>query len=488
MPRVARSGNRRGATRTWGQRLLLTLSTFLVVACLTTASALVYLHQQFQDLQRIAFEPGVLSATAGGSEPKNILLVGIDRAEGLEGDNPVLSGRNLSSLLTDTLIVLRIDPSTEQAALLSIPRDLYVPIAGAGHSRKINSAMSLGGPETLIETIKDSLGIPLHHYVQVDFLGFQRMVEAIGGVPVYFEHPVRDRNSGLAIYEPGCVTLNSQQALAYVRSRAFQFDDGGGWRGDGRNDYGRMERQQHFLQRSLKRAVSRGLRNPVTLNELITVGQRNVELDDKLSPGDILDIGLQFRSFNPDTLELYSLPTTEGRAGAADVLRLREDEAQDVLEVFRGTSGTLSFERVRIQVENGSGVTGQARQVAADLSDLGYTITSTSTAQELGQQRTTIRYAAGSEVAAVFLARFLAVEVEFELADDLRDADVSLVTGQDLSTVLREPRPEEEFTDILESLRSTSATPATPSAPTPPSPTTTTSTIDPLVAEAAAAC
>lgn len=486
MRRVARSGKSRGVTRTWGQRLLLTMSTFLVVACLTTASALVYLHQQFQDLQRIAFEPGVLTATTGNSEPKNILLVGIDRAEGLEGDSPVLAGRNLSSLLTDTLIVLRIDPRTEQAALLSIPRDLYVPIAGAGHSRKINSAMSLGGPETLIETIKDALGIPIHHYVQVDFLGFQRMVEAIGGVPIYFEHPARDRNSGLAIYEPGCITLNSQQALAYVRSRAFQVDDGGGWRGDGRNDYGRMERQQHFLQRSLKRAVSRGLRNPVTLNELITVGQRNVELDDLLSPGDILDIGLQFRSFNPDTLELYSLPTAEGRAGAADILRLREDEAQDVLEVFRGTAGTLSFERVRIKVENGSGVTGQAGRVAAELKDLGYTITSTSTAAELGQQRTTIRYSAGSEVAAVFLARFLTVDVEFEIADDLRDADVSLVTGEDFSTVLREPRPEDEFADILESLRSTTAMP--PSAPTAPVPTTTASTIDPLVAEAAAAC
>lgn len=461
----------------------------MAVACLTAAGALVYLHQQFSDLQRIAFRPGVLSDPDANQEAQNILLVGIDRAEGLDPDDPVRNDRLVGSLLTDTMMILRIDPATERAALLSVPRDLYAPIAGAGYSRKINAAMSIGGAPTLIQSIKDVLGIPIHHYVQVDFAGFQRMVESIGGVPVYFEHPVRDRNSGLAVYDPGCITLNADQALAYVRSRHFEYDPGTGWQGDGRNDYGRVERQQSFIQRALRRAVSRGLRNPVTLNQLIGVGQRNVELDDQLTTGDIVDIGMQFRSFNPDTLELYTLPTVEDTAGAAQILRLVEDDAQEVLEVFRGTAGALTFERVRVRVENGSGASGQAGEVAASLSDLGYTITGTGNAEDLARPTTSIRYTAGNEVAAVYLARFLTIDVTFELADELADADVALVTGQDFTTVLAEPRPEDEFLEILDELQPDAAEPGTgPAAPPATAATATTTTIDPAVAEAQAAC
>ncbi len=475
--------------RTWAQRALLACSTFLAVACLTAAVTLVYLHDQFQDLQRIAFDPGVLTSPDASQEAQNILLVGVDRAEGLDPDSPVRNDRIIGSLLTDTMMVLRIDPAAERAALLSVPRDLYAPIAGAGYSRKINAAMSIGGAPTLIQSIKDVLGIPIHHYVQVDFAGFQRMVEAIGGVPVYFPNPVRDRSSGLAIYEPGCITLNADQALAYVRARHLEEDRGDGWRGDGRNDYGRVERQQAFIQRALRRAVSRGLRNPVTLNQLISVGQRNVELDDQLTTGDLVDIGMQFRSFNPDTLELYTLPTVEDTAGAAAILRLVEDDAQDVLEVFRGTAGTLTFERIRVRVENGSGAAGQAGEVAASLSDLGYTITGTGNAEDLARPTTAIRYTAGNEVAAVYLARFIPGEVDFELVDELADADVALVTGQDFTTVLAAPRPEDEFLLILDELRPEApTTTAGGAAPVPTVVDATTTTVDPALAAAEAAC
>lgn len=487
---VPRARSRQVRARTWGQRLLLAFGTFLSVTCVTAAAGFVYLQRQFQDIQRIAFEPGVLSSATEGLEARNILLVGIDRAEGLDPDDPVRNDRNMESLLTDTMIILRIDPAEERAALLSIPRDLWVDIAGAGYKSRINSAMAIGGPDTLIETIKQEMGIPIHNFVQVDFVGFQRMVEAIGGVPIYFEHPARDRNSGLAVYEPGCINLDSNQALAYVRSRHYQFDDGSGWRSDGRNDYGRTERQQHFLQKALKRAVNRGLRNPVTMNELISVGQGNVELDDRLSTGDIYDIGMQFRSFNPDSLEQYSLPTSEGTVGIAQVLFLREDEAQSTLEVFRGTAGTLTFERIRVRVENGSGASGQAGEVGAALGQIGYTVTGTANAADLDTAGTTIRYAPGNEVAAVYLARFLPVEVDFVADDSISGADVVLVTGKDFTSVLDEPQAEEPFLEILEGLKEANGSTSTSSTSVPgtTAPEVTVTTIDPAVAAEMAAC
>ena len=90
-------------------------------------------------------------------------------------------------------MILRIDPESERAALLSLPRDLFVPIPGTGTSRRINIAVEQGGAPLLIRTIGENFGIPINHYVQVDFASFRGLVDAIDGVPIYVPRPARDR-------------------------------------------------------------------------------------------------------------------------------------------------------------------------------------------------------------------------------------------------------------------------------------------------------
>jgi len=140
---------------------------------------------------------------------------------------------------SDTIMVVRLDPATERAALLSLPRDLYLPISGTRGSARINSAIQ-GGPARLVATITDALDIPIHHYLEVDFQGFRDLVDAVDGVPVYFPDPVRDRRSQLNIPDAGCVTLDPVQALAYARSRAFEVRRDGHWEVDGSGDLGRI--------------------------------------------------------------------------------------------------------------------------------------------------------------------------------------------------------------------------------------------------------
>ena len=195
------------------------------------------------------------------------------------------------------MMILRVDPASSRAALLSIPRDLYVPIAGTRGSGKINSAVQIGGPEGLIETIQDYFGIPINHYVQVDFFGFGQLVDALDGVPVYFPHPVRDLKSGLDVPEAGCVTLDAGNALGFVRSRSYQEFIDGRWRTDGTGDLGRIRRQQEFIVEALARAFERGLRNPVTLDALIDSGLDAVTVDDTLDGDDVIDLATQFRKF-----------------------------------------------------------------------------------------------------------------------------------------------------------------------------------------------
>jgi LCP family protein required for cell wall assembly len=138
--------------------------------------------------------------------------------------------------------------------LMSLPRDLWVEIAGTGESQRINSAYN-DGPERLAATVSQSLGIPIHHYVEVDFDGFKEIVDEIGGVEVCVWNGARDLHSGLVL-NPGCQKLTGVMALAYARSRYYEEWDGTDWVMDPRADLGRIERQQHFIREAVGGALA----------------------------------------------------------------------------------------------------------------------------------------------------------------------------------------------------------------------------------------
>ena len=323
--------------RTWPQRLLLTLNIALVVVCLAAAGGVYWTYNQASALPRIDVGASLTPSSAAG-EPQNILLVGIDDGSGLAAGDPVLRGRT-ATLNTDTVMILRVDPQTQQAALLSLPRDLYVDLAGGGKGR-INTALALGGPERLIETIKQDFGIPINHYAMVDFHGFEALVSAVGGVPVYFNYPSRDQKTGLFQYDPGCVTLDGDQALAYARSRHFEIQrtPNGKWQEDPASDLGRITRQQQFIKAALRKAVSTGVRNPFVLKDLVGIAQKNVTLDTEFSIQDLIDLGMQFREFDPDQLQTYQPEVSGTMVGAMSVLKLNQPASEPMFDIFRGVT------------------------------------------------------------------------------------------------------------------------------------------------------
>ena len=200
-----------------------------MVICFTSAVGLAYVFRQASDIQRFGGLGATLDQKPGKGEPENFLLVGVDNSEGLNKNDPVLIGRSQASLLSDTIMIIRVDPQTHQAAILSLPRDLYVPIADTGGKAKINSALPGGGPERLIKTIQQNFGIPINGFIEVNFAGFRSLVDAVNGVPIYFPWPARDDHTGFLVEEPGCVTLDGVQALAYARSRYFETKQNGKW-------------------------------------------------------------------------------------------------------------------------------------------------------------------------------------------------------------------------------------------------------------------
>jgi polyisoprenyl-teichoic acid--peptidoglycan teichoic acid transferase len=438
--------------RTWTQRLVLSLNVLLVLGLLTAAVALVRYNDQVGQINRIAGQ-GTLTRVAASNEPINFLVVGVDNAEGLDPDDPVLRGRSEASLLSDTIMVVRVDPGANRAWLLSIPRDLWVTIAGTGTQGKINSALSLGGPQMLIDTVQTELDIPINHYVQVNFAGFRNLVEVIGGVPVWFDYPSRDQNSGLAVESPGCVNLEGEQALSFVRSRYFEILVGGEWVGDPTSDRGRIARQQAFIRAALNRAVNKGARNPFEMQRLINATQGEVVLDDSLSLDTLLGLGERFKDFNVDTFEVVTLPTDDGWAGSASVAYLREVEAQPLLAVFRGQTlfGTPNA-LVRVDVRNGTGVPGQAAEVEVALTDEGFTVVGTGDAPGYSGP-TVIRYVRGGLLQAVLLVRYLGLDIPIEPAADgeiTGDTGLLLITGNDWTGLLAEPLEAAKFQSYLD--------------------------------------
>jgi LCP family protein required for cell wall assembly len=170
----------------------------------------------------------------------NILLLGIDQRP----------GQSPGKTRTDTMIVMTLDPATQTAGMLSIPRDLYVPLPGRGQGR-INTAHVVGGPTYAMKTVTANFGIPIQHYVRVNFNALTTLVDLVDGIDVYVDQDINDRTypdmkSG---YSPFVITkgwhhMDGNTALKYARTR------------HGSSDFSRIRRQQQIIMALRDRVLS----------------------------------------------------------------------------------------------------------------------------------------------------------------------------------------------------------------------------------------
>lgn len=285
------------------------------------------------EVERIVELTEVLSANVGPAE--NFLLVGSDSRDAVDADAAdaglFLDGATGEGGRADTIMILRRDPELG-ASLLSIPRDLWVEIAEIGDEGKINWAY-IGGPRRLASTITEALDIPVNHYVEIDFAGFQRLVDEIGGVEICAgDYAVKDDQSGLVL-QPGCQTLDGAMALAYARSRTWEEFRDGDWRAEeGAPDLNRIGRQQNFLRTAAETVIDEINSNPFRLGDLIEVAGGVVRLDENV---DLVEAGEAMFAAAEAGLQTFTVPTERDFIGDQDALVLA-DGADAVLDYFRG--------------------------------------------------------------------------------------------------------------------------------------------------------
>jgi LCP family protein required for cell wall assembly len=457
--------------RRWPRRLLIGLNVFVALCIVAAGSGYLYLRWRFSQINTVSFADGVLSDENAG-EPMNVLMVGSDTRANLTGADCKRNcvdenGRRVTGQRSDTIMILHADPQAGRGAILSIPRDLWVPIAGTNRNQRINTAFEKG-PGVLVQTITNALGIQIDHYVEVDFVGFRSLVNAVGGVPIYVPAPARDRYSDLNIPNPGCITLSGDQALGWVRSRHYQYYESGRWRSDPRSDFGRILRQQDFIRRLMKRAISKGIRNPLTLNRMVGIATKNLTIDDAMSSKDIFRLGKQFRSLDPESVQMYTLPVSNARIGGADVLKIKQPDAQQLIAQFNNQTPSggeqppagLLPASVRVRVLNGSGIGGLAGKTATSLSSFGFQDVATGDADSFKYTKTVVKYGKGQRDKALLLRSFLPAGAELQ-EDTTLTVDAVLILGRDFAGVAKPAAP---------GATATTAAPATTSPPTTQSP------------------
>lgn len=333
-------------------------------------------------LQHLAFSRD--RDIAGENEDRiNILLMGIG---GAGHDGP---------LLTDTIIIASVQPSTGKASLISLPRDLYIPYPN-GSWRKINEAYSLGeglypgdGGSFAAETIGSVVGLNLSYYTVVDFNGFEKIIDKIGRVHINVErsftdhtYPTSDDKVQTVSFEAGWQWMDGATALRYARSRH-------GNNGEG-SDFARARRQQKILLATKERILSTNvLLNPLTINNL--AGQLAGNIETNIEPWELWRLytigknigGEHVIRLTPDNAP-GGLLVSETSLGGAFILQPRSGNFGDIQLAAKNIFSTngLVQEPPRVSIQNGTNVSGLAANLSTELQRRGYRVVGVTNAED----------------------------------------------------------------------------------------------------------
>ncbi|OPJ55326.1 LCP family protein [Alkalithermobacter paradoxus] len=256
------------------------LAALLIMVTLLGIGTYIWLDKEGVSDEDISLDKP--SADDSGSERVNILLLGIDAR----------SSENKNRSRTDTIMVLSFDPKTNDTSILSIPRDSRVVISGRSGYDKINHAHAYGGVDLAVRTVRDLLGIPIHHYIRLNFEAVQKTVDDVGGVVVNIPQDMREGNR--VVFSKGEHLLDGKKALEFVRFRKGYNDQ----------DIGRTRAQQQFMQALFKKMLSPAsiLKAPNYIDTF------NRYVDSDMSKKDMMSLGLKLRDVNPENMKNATLP------------------------------------------------------------------------------------------------------------------------------------------------------------------------------------
>lgn len=331
----------------------------------------------------------------------NILLIGSTTRCGLKTQNIAFGlCATTTGVNSDIVMIVHLDPATHSVSLLSIPRDTFVPNARAEGANKIDAAL-YEGPTQLVATIEEDFGIPINHYVELNFDTFQGVVNALGGVRMYFPTPVFDAYSGLYAPHPGCFLLDGYRALQVVRARHLQIQTNpavtnrADWTQEALSDLARIRRTHEFLRVLAAKVSARGLGNPLTDQSIAASVLGDLTVDTGFSEGSMVSLATAFAHVNianvaQETFPVVGVNSPNGYQYKGypygDIVFPVQPTGYSLIDQLFGASMSMSAftgealpapSTFKISVENGSGIANQAANIAAGLTSKGYHVSAT---------------------------------------------------------------------------------------------------------------
>ena len=459
-----------------------------------------YAYYLNSEIHRVDVRGLTVAPTSGADAgTENILMVGSTTRCGLAHQNAAygLCSQGVTGVNSDVIMILHLNPATRSVSILSLPRDLFIPNARARNlkqgitaANKIDAGL-YDGPSQLVASIQEDFGIPIQHYVVLNFDTFASVVNALGGINMYFPMPVFDAYSQLYVPTPGCIHLDGYRALQVVRARHLQYRPAGVtanrkyWPHEVQSDLARIRRDHEFL-RVLATAVSKkGLGNPITDEQMVSSVAPYLTVDSSFSTTDMIHLVLTFHSVNAAKAPQYTLPVEpsssltyaykSGDYGNVEFPATAPD--QRILDQFLGVSATTntltgralpSPSSVTVSVLNGTGIYNQAANTANALSALGFHIAGIGNATPTGPiSETLVAYGQKTpavEAAAQAVMRSLsgAAIMDYNPSLVADGAQVTVVTGSQFSV---NPPPSSSTGSAAGSSSTASSAPVT-SAPT----------------------
>jgi LCP family protein required for cell wall assembly len=328
----------------------------------------------FKQLSTLAKGPEALKGY--NDDRINILLMGIG-GEGHDGP-----------YLTDTLMLVSIQPSTQKVSMISIPRDLLVEVPQRGWW-KINNVYYFGekneigqGGQLTSEVVSSFTGIPIHYNFLVDFSGFEKVIDELDGLKVDversftdYQYPTDDYKYQTIHFEKGLQTMDGETALKYVRSRHGNNGEAG--------DFSRSKRQQKILQALKERALSaKVLLNPKKISTILKTIEKHI--DTNLELGELAELGKMSKDLDTQNLITVVLDDSPNgylyaaKVNEAYVLRPRQDDFSAIKNLAQNIFATQEIATQKItanlEIKNGTATNGLAYRVSQEMKNLGYKI------------------------------------------------------------------------------------------------------------------
>jgi LCP family protein required for cell wall assembly len=330
-------------------RVFLLANITLAVLTILSGTGLLYANWKLNNRKVVTIDSVDPNANGfdlpiGDLKAKNFLITGSDNNACIAKDSPYAGGfgkRTTYGERSDSIMVIRVNPIDNQAAIISFPRDMWVTQAGSTRQGRINTNFDKKNPNRLIRTIKENFGISVDHYVNIDFCAFKEVIDAVGGVRVPFANKARDKRTGFKVLKANvCYTFEGDHALAYMRSRHYQWYDPAlkKWRTDPSSDWGRIARQQDFTRRLVKKALDKARSNPRVATGILNAALKNVITDDRLNALTVLQLGQAMKNFDANTMGSYTMPGIGQLIDKAAVIvpDFESDQSKKILSVFQG--------------------------------------------------------------------------------------------------------------------------------------------------------